>query len=511
MIYVSASSAFLNNTPLVAMVMPYATNWAKRAKVSPSKLLIPLSYASILGGTATLIGTSTNLLMNGLIIEFNQLIDNGELIINGIVVESKLSELSIFDFSIVGVPMIFIGLLYFIFLGHKLLPEHRAVLESIADSPREYMVETIIPSNSNLIGKTMEEASLRNLDGLYVVEIIRGEEKITPVGPKEVLSEHDILLFAGDTNMIGILVDNRQGLKLPEKAFSGKLDTTEMLEVVIPYNSILSGKTVKASNFRGKLDASIVAIHRNSERLSGKIGEIALQPGDLLMLLCGPDFNKRIEGNNDLYVISKKNIAPVHYQKAKAISLISGLFIAILFSFFGWVSLFQSLILLLGLMVLTKTASLSEVKKSIRFNILVIAGMSLAIGRAMMKTETADLLANGVVGSLGDFGPIAVLFGVYLITNILAAYLTNVASLSIMLPIALGAALSLGLDYMPFILVVAFASAANFITPIGYQTNLMVFGPGRYSFNDYMKVGAPLSILYMLVAVFVLAFYYKMI
>ena len=359
-----------------------------------------------------------------------------------------------------------------------------------------------------MVGKSIEDSNLRNLDGLYIVEIIRENRNISSVGPKAILEAGDILLLAGDTEKIGALLDKNLGLSLPDKARQGGVGFEEMLEVVIPYNSIFSSKSVKGSNFRAKLDASIVAIHRNGEKIRGKIGEIIMQPGDLLMLLCGPDFNKRIEGNSDLYVISQKTLLLKKVSKTKAFSLLGGLLIAVLLSSFKLVPLFQSLLFLLGLIVLTKTASLHEVKKSMRFNILVIAGMSLAIGRAMMKTGAADLLATQIVELLGNFGSLGILFGLYFITNVMAAYLTNVASLAIMLPIALGAAFGLELPFMPFVLVIAFASAANFITPIGYQTNLMVFGPGRYTFGDYMKVGFPISIVYMIVAVFILNFVY---
>ena len=508
MLYVSASSAFLNNTPLVAMVMPYANNWAEKHKISPSKLLIPLSYASILGGAATLIGTSTNLLMNGLVVEFNALIAAKELIINSTLITRPLEELGIFDFTVVGVPMIILGLIYFLTFGHKLLPSNKSIANTVSDTRREYIVETLVASNSCLVDKSIEDSNLRNLDGLYIVEIIRENRKISSVGPKAILEAGDILLLAGDTEKIGALLDKNLGLTLPEKARQFGVGFEEMLEVVIPYNSIFSSKSVKGSNFRAKLDASIVAIHRNGEKISGKIGEIIMQPGDLLMLLCGQDFNKRIEGNSDLYVISQKTLLLKKVSKIKAFSLLGGLFIAVLLSSFNMVPLFQSLLFLLGLIVLTKTASLHEVKKSMRFNILVIAGMSLAIGRAMMKTGAADLLATQIVELLGSYGSLGILFGLYFITNVMAAYLTNVASLAIMLPIALGAAFGLELPFMPFVLVIAFASAANFITPIGYQTNLMVFGPGRYTFGDYMKVGFPISMAYMIVAVFILNFIY---
>ena len=508
MLYVSGSSAFLNNTPLVAMVMPYAINWAKKNKISPSKLLIPLSYASILGGAATLIGTSTNLLVNGLVLETNSLINDGGLEINGQLITEPISELEIFDFTIVGLPMIFIGIIYMLVFGKKLLPDNKAVSDSLAESSREYIVETVVNKNSQLVGKSVEQAGLRHLEGLYLVEIIRDNEKIRSVAPEEKIMEEDVLLFAGATETLTNLIQRIPGLSLPDKVTQGLLDVKEMHEVVIPYNSVLSGKTVKESNFRAKLDAAIVAIHRNGELLSGKIGNMIMQPGDLLMLFCGRDFSKRIEGNNDIYVVSKKVIETGSKVSFRSIALILGLITAILLASIGLVSLFQSLIVLLALIVLTKTATLSEVKKGIRFNILLIAGMALALGKAMIKTGTADMIAHYLLNDLGSMGILGVMFGLYIITNIFAGYLTNIAALSIVYPIALGMAFSLGIEPKALILIVAFASAANFFTPIGYQTNLMVFGPGSYTFTDFFKVGALISIIYMFVCIFMLAYTY---
>ena len=511
MLYVSASSAFLNNTPLVAMVMPYAINWAKKYKISPSKLLIPLSYASILGGAATLIGTSTNLLVNGLVIETNSLIKETGFEVNGQIINKPLSELEIFDFSIVGIPMIFIGILYMLVFGKKLLPENKAVSDSLIESSREYIVETFVKNGSTLIGKSIEKAGLRNLEGLYLIEIIRDDEKIRSVAPEEKIREGDILLFVGATETLTNLMQSVPGLSLPEKVNMDMLNVKEMHEVVIPYNSVLSGKTVKDSNFRAKLDAAIIAIHRNGELLSGKIGDMIMQPGDLLMLFCGRDFSKRIEGNNDIYVISKKNIEVDNKLSIRSIILLTGVLAAVVMASIGLVSLFQSLIVLLALIVLTKVATLSEVKKGIRFNILLIAGMALALGKAMIKTGTADLIANLILNDLNSMGVLVIMFGLYLITNILAGYLTNVAALSIIYPIALGLAFSMNVEPKAFILLVAFASSANFFTPIGYQTNLMVFGPGRYSFTDYLKVGGGISIIYMFVCVILLAYTYGLI
>ena len=490
---ISGFSAFLNNTPLVAVMMPYVNSWCKRNNISPSKFLMPLSYAAILGGCATLIGTSTNLIVNGMVVDQN--------IIPG------LKSLDIFDFAYVGVPMIFIGFLYLLFFGEKLLPAKKDILDEFSKNTREYLVEAEIRKDSQLVGKTIEEAGLRNLKGLFLVEIIRRSFKISSVKPNIILQPDDLLIFAGDIETIADMVDSDMGLRLPSVGMLYKKKQTEVVEIVISHNSAMINKTVKEIRFRAKYDAAVIAVHRNGERISGKIGEIIIRSGDVLLLFTGADFVSRSIHTQDFYFISKVK----DFQKLepyKIWTLLGGTLSIILLAAFKIVSLFMGLIVLIMILLAMKIANPKELYKAIDYNLALIIAMSLALGTAMIKSGAAELFADSVITVFLPLGKIGLLFGIYLITSILAAYITNIAAVAIIFPISLTMAVNLNLPTMPFILVVSFAAAANFMTPIGYQTNLMVYGPGGYSFKDFFRVGFPLTMIYMVVTVSILSLIY---
>lgn len=492
-VVVAGLSAFLNNTPMVAIMMPYVHRWGKRNQIAASKLLIPLSYAAILGGCATLIGTSTNLIVNGMVID--------EQIIPG------LKPLGLFDFSLVGVPMVLLGGLYLILFGYRLLPENKDVIEYFSTQSREYLVEAQIKEKSQMIGKTLSEAGLRNLKGLYVVEISRNDQRLSAVSPTVVLKAGDVLVFAGDTNTIADMFDDNTGLVPTQAGMYTRKSNTSLVEVVVSHNSTLISKTVKDAGFRGKFDAAILAIHRNGEKVGGKIGEVRLRAGDVLLLLAGDDFVKRSNDTNDFYMISKIREFR-RLEMYKSIILVAGLIAAITLAGLKLIPLFMGLMVLVIVIQFMKIVSPKDIARSIDYNLALIIVMSLALGTAMIKTGMAEYIARFIIGVFKPFGPAGLLAGIFIITNLLAAYITNKAAAAIIFPISVSAAIQLGLPTTPFILIVAFAAAANFITPVGYQTNLMVYGPGGYSFKDYMKIGAPLTVLYLVVAVSVLYFYY---
>jgi di/tricarboxylate transporter len=491
---VGGFSAFLNNTPLVAIMMPYLYRWGKKNNIPVSKLLIPLSYAAILGGCVTLIGTSTNLIVNGLVEDQTVFPD--------------FDTLGLFDFSIVGIPMVFIGGLYLIFFAERLLPVRKDAMEDFSTKSREYMVELIVRKGSDMVGKNVAEAGLRNLKGLFLAEIIRESEAIRPVSPATLINEGDVLLFAGDTQTIVEMIDSNSGLQLSQVGMFVKKPHTEVMEIVISHNSTLISKTVKETNFRGKYDAAIIAIHRNGERITGKIGEVRLNAGDVLLLLAGDDFNSLSSETLDFYLISKiKDFRKLEWYKVAV--LLGGTALAILLHGFGVLSLFLGLTVLLIIAMLLKIASPKDIHKSLDLNLAIIIAMSLALGIAMVKTGVAHGIATYFIKAMEPMGVIGLLGGIFVITNLLASYITNKAAVALIFPISITIAHDLGLtNPTPFILIVAFAGAANFITPIGYQTNLMVYGPGGYSFKDFMKIGLPLTVLYMVVAVTMLYFYY---
>jgi di/tricarboxylate transporter len=493
MILVGGFSAFLNNTPLVAVMMPYVHSWSKRNNLSPSKLLIPLSYAAILGGCITLIGTSTNLIVNGMLAD-------QEII-------PTLKTLDMFDFAWVGVPMMAIGTVYLLFVSKKLLPDKKDVLGEFSANSRKYIVEAIVKPNSELIGKSIEEADLRNLKGLYLFQINRRGIKISAVSHEFKLEEGDGLLFAGDTETIADLVLPKSGLTLPAVGMLTHKKHIEVVEIVISHNSTLITKTVKEANFRGLFDAAVIGIHRNGERVSGKIGSVKLRAGDVLLLLGDDDFVSRTQRVQDFYFISK--VKEFRKQEAYKIGiLLGGTVLAVILSALKIVPLFMTLIVMIIVVLALKIMNPKDIATMIDFNLALIISLSLAFGTAMIKSGLAEIIADLLISVFLPLGKVGVLFGIYLITSVLAAYITNKAAVAIIFPIALTMSLNLNLNPEPFVLIVAFAAAANFMTPIGYQTNLMVYGPGGYSFKDFFKIGFPLTMIYMVITVLILSYIY---
>ncbi|MAC94207.1 MAG: SLC13 family permease [Flavobacteriales bacterium] len=489
MLLVASFSAFFNNTPLVAMMMPYVNRWSNQKKVSASKLLIPLSYAAILGGCVTLIGTSTNLIVNGMAV------DNG------------FEPLGIFDFTAVGLPMLILGVLYLSLFGNKLLPSKSTDAEKLYKQSREFFIETMVKSNSPLLGKTVENAGLRNLKGLYLVELIRDEHSITPVSPDEILQEEDTLIFAGETTAVEEISKSDLGLTLP-KTVERMIDKKSSInEIVVSFNSSLIGKKVMDTDFRARFDAAIVAVHRNGEKLSGKIGEIELRAGDVLLVFSGSDFLSRTKNNQAFYILTHIE-EPEDINVTKVSLVFLSLLASIIISATTTIPLIIGLSVVLMLAIFMKIVPLNEIRKGMDFELIMLIAFGLAFGKAMINSGAslyiADLfmLLNNYVGSIGF------LMIMFIVTNILAAYITNKAAVAILFPISIALAADLGFNPIPFILIVSFGAAANFITPIGYQTNLMVYGPGGYSFKDFMKVGMPLTILYMIVSALILNYIY---
>jgi len=489
MIWVAGLSAFLNNTPLVAVMMPYVKLWSEKHNISPSKLLMPLSYAAILGGCATLIGTSTNLIVNGLVVDQD--------IIPG------LPALNIFDFVYVGFPMIIIGAIYIYLFGNKILPDNKATEDKSTENKRNYLVETQVKKNSNLVGKSVGESGLRSIYGLYLVEI-RRQNRVLFIVSNNLLIE---AVFAGDKAPIADLMDANSGLTIPSVGMLHRKKRTEVVEVVVSHNSFFIGKILKQINFRSRFDAAVISIHRNQERISGEMHGVEIKAGDVLLLYAGDQFRKRIKDTRDFYLISRiKEFSKV--ETYKIVILVGGLLLAIFLSAFKIISLFMGLIILLLVSFILKLTNPKDLTRSIDYNLGLIIVMSLALGIAMTKSGAAPMFANFFISIFTPLGKYGILIGIFVITSILGAYITGKAAVALIFPIALTMSLKLGLDPKPFILTVAYAAAANFITPIGYQTNLMIYGPGNYSFKDFFRLGLPLTILYMIVTVLILSLIY---
>lgn len=478
---VAVLSSFVNNTPVVALMTPYVFNYGQKNKIAPSKLLIPLSYATIMGGMITLIGTSTTLVLNGFIKDATD------------------RELDFNDLLLLGLGVTVTGILFIAYIGHYLLPNRTDSLQEFSKNYRQYMLEAQLAKNSPLIGKTVKEAGLRNLQGVYLVEIMRSGKYMAPVDPNETIGKEDVLFFAGDTDNIMDLIKDEKGIILPEKASAYHRDKIEVIEAVVSNFTPMIGKTVKEADFRKRYDAAIIAIHRNGEKLSGKIGDIEIQPSDVLLLYTGRDFQNRVDLHRDLFVINKvRDIAEPGRKKYYALALIL-IGTAVLLITKG-LALFPSLLIIFTVMILFRLIGLPDIRREIDFNLVGILVLSLAIGQAMIVSGAGALVADWIIDLIAPYGKIVLLMGVILLTNLLTSFVVNVGAISITFPISLSLCQTMGMDPMPFFLGIAYSASGAFLTPIGYQTNMIIFGPGSYRFSDFIRIGLPVTVLYLSVA-----------
>lgn len=468
------ASAFLNNTAVVATLISTVTS---NPYHSASRLLIPLSYAAILGGTTTLIGTSTNLIINSL------LLAEGE------------TPFGFFDFAIFGFSVFVVcGILLF-FLS-PLFPTHKE-----EEKPsKAYFIETEVEKNSPLCGKSITESKLRNLGTLFLVEIVRKGAMVSPVSPGEIIQPEDKLIFSGDVNDIHQL-DQFKGLTT--FAGSNGLLQQNLKEVVISNQSILVGKTLKMVGFRSLFDAAVVAIHRGGEQLSAKFGNINLRPGDNLILAIGDDFLTRKNLHKNFFIVSETNF-PKKLSGKQEVVVISGFVVAIFASILGLVPLFESVFYYLAMLTLTKSLSASEIKQHLPLDLWLIIVSALSLATALDHSGFLAKLSSWVSLHIDNFSPMWALIFVYLFTLTLTELVTNNAAAALSFPIAYGIAQGLEANMATFIMAVAMGASASFITPYGYQTNLMVFNTGRYHMLDFCRVGLPISVLYSLTVLILL-------
>jgi di/tricarboxylate transporter len=480
-VVVASLSSVLNNTPIVALFIPYVQSWGKRTGIHPSKFLIPLSYIAMLGGMITLIGTSTNLVLNGFLEQ------NGE----------PLFRIS--DFLIPGLMVTLVGIVYLLVIGYRILPDRTDLIDEFSSNRREYLVETKIKEGSPIVGKTIAEAGLRNLRGVFLLEIIRQGKIISSVEPNMVLMEKDSLVFAGNLETIVDLVDGQQGLYVNEHTNFEQDDQRQIIEAVIPSNSEMNGKSVRDLNFRNRYDAGIIAIHRNGERLSGKIGDMRVQSGDLLLLAVGQRFNENEKARRDLYLVTQHREYEPRPLLPRVAVVITAI-ILIIFGLLGTIDLFIAAMVLLGMMGITGILTLKDLREEMDFNLLLLLVGALALGEAFLSSGASEIVGNSIMSLIGTDMLWQGILGLYVLTFVLTSFISNAAAVAIAFPIAFSLSHHYGVSGMPIYLAIAFAASCAFATPIGYQTNLMVYGPGRYRFVDFVKVGLPLSVIYSVLA-----------
>jgi di/tricarboxylate transporter len=474
---VAGMSAFLNNTPVVAMFLPAVNDWARKNRLPISKLLIPLSYASILGGTCTLIGTSTNLVVNGLLTR-----------------ESGLSSLGMFEIAWVGLPAAVLGIAYLFFFGRWLLPDREPVMRDL-DDPRKYTVEMLVQPGSPLVGKTVEAAGLRHLPGMYLMEVERAGEVLPAVAPHQRLLANDRLVFVGVVESVVDLQRFRGLVSASDQVFKLGSPRPErsLTEAVVSDSCPLVGKNIREGRFRNIYNAAVIAVARNGERIHGKIGDIVLRPGDTLLLEADPGFADRQHNSRDFFLLNKlRDSRPLRHDRA--LTAIAILAVMVFVVTFEWLPMLQAAMLAAGVMLLTGCVTGGVARTAVDWKVLIAIAASFGLGHALEKTGAAHLIAESMIGlALGD--PWVTLVVVYLVTMLFTELITNNAAAVLMFPIALSTSQTLGVSFMPFAVGIMMAASASFSTPIGYQTNLMVYGPGGYRFSDYFKVGMPLNLL----------------
>ncbi|XEC93770.1 SLC13 family permease [Paenibacillus tarimensis] len=482
MLPVSALSGFMNNTPIVSMLIPVVRQWGKQAGIAPSKLLIPLSYAAILGGTMTLIGTSTNLFVHGLLLE------------------RGLPGFSMFDFFVIGFPLSLIACVYMVFAGRKLLPCTADTEETLERETDDYCIPFLVPKGSKYIGKTLQKAKLRQLNQCFLVEIIRGARTIVPPSHAEEIQENDILIFSGDILSMKQLADPVNLIFYTENPLKDRT-TAQLVEVMIPEASPLMNKRIKEIRFRSTYNAAVVAIRRQNMKIASGIGNTLLKRGDVLVLLTGKDFCQTWSKTKNFYIISSlETSATISTKKSLAIvSLILGV---VALSAFQVISIFHAALIGVIILFLTKTVTSTDAKSAIDLNVVIVMGSSVGIGYAVEKSGLSDLILSGLFHDRAmSFFTVTLIM--YLLTNVLTELIHNLAAAALTFPIGSSMAISMGYDPALIALVIAVAASCSFISPIGYQTNLMVYGPGRYTFRDYLKVGLPLSLICMGTTLFI--------
>lgn len=459
-------SSFTNNTAVVASLI---TAIKDNPNHSPSKLLLPLSYTAILGGTITLIGTSTNL------------------IVNGFAVDAGMAPLGFFDFTLVGLGALSVGLIT-ILVMLKCLPDNGKNSQEVVP----FYLEGKVQTGSKLINRTVEENGLRDLKDLFLAEIIRDGNRICAVTPQHIIQQDDILLFVGDIKSVPLLT-RFDGLKVVHDKH--EKDIEHLVEVVVSQSSKLIGKTVKEARFREQFHAAVIAIRRGHDRLQGGLGQVRLQAGDSLILAPGKSFYDLTNLKREFVYISGLDLQT--HLGAKQSNIVLSSFAGVLgLSILGAVPLVKGLLVLLIGLMLCGTIKLSEIKRRFPIELLAVVGSAIGLAKLMIGTGLAGQISDAMFVVLGDFGPYGAFIAIFLMTVLFTELITNNAAAALSFPVAYSLAIGFNVEPLPFIMAVAFGASASFISPFGYQTNLMVYSAGNYRLKDYVMMGLPLSIIY---------------
>jgi di/tricarboxylate transporter len=472
----AGASALFNNTPLVAMLIPDVVSWCRRNGEQASRFLLPLSYAAILGGTLTVLGTSTNLVVSGLVR------DSGD------------DPFGMFEVAKVGLPVVLVGGIVLFVISIPLLPSRDAVADRIAADSRSFTVEMRVRDHPSIAGLSVEDAGLRHLNGVYLVQLSRSGRPLAAVGPDEILAPGDTLTFAGE-------VDNVLDLQRMPGLESVMRDQVEQIatgnrtlyEVVIGRMSPVSGRTLRESDFRARYNAAVLAIHRAGQPIQGKLGDVRLRHGDTLVVVAGSDFRGRYGQGTDFLVVAELDApAPTADSKAPVVAAVGLAFLAL--TSFEVVSTVEGALLAAAAIIATRVLTFTEAKRAVDLDVILLIGAAFGLGAAVQESGLASEIADGFLDAFEGLGTFGLVLGIVLATSILTEVVTNNAAAVVIFPIAVAVAGPAGIDPRLMAIAVAVAASTSFLSPIGYQTNTMVYGPGGYRFVDYIRSGLPLTI-----------------
>lgn len=478
-----AVSGFVNNIPLVAMLMPRVTGWAKRRGLASSTFLMPLSFGAILGGMLTVIGTSTNL------------------VVSGKMAESGLGPMSFFETGLVGLPIAIGGLLIIVALGPKVLSSRKSAGAEFEEELRHYTIEMTVDTGGSVDGKTVVEAGLRALSGVFLVSIDRGDTTIAPATPSTVLRGGNILRFAGRIEQV-LDLQRIPGLTLAEHHHVSDLPhpTAEYFSVVVGSDSPLVGRTLKEVGFRAKYQAAVIAIHRADHRIEEKLGDVSIRVGDTLVVVADPAFRSRWQNRSDFLIVAPMDGSEPPRAPGAARTLMI-LVAMIVLAALDIVPILQGALVAAILLIVIGILTADEARRAVDLEVIGVIASAFGLAAAVETSGLAATVSRELVDVFGGIGPRGILLGVILATVLVTELVTNNAAALLMFPIAVAAAESASLDPRGMAVAVAIAASTSFLTPIGYQTNTMVYGPGGYRFSDYIKLGLPVTTLVVIVLV----------
>jgi di/tricarboxylate transporter len=470
-------SAFVNNTTLVAMTIPAVVDISARRNLPASRFLMGVSYAAILGGVVTAIGTSTNLTVSGLL------------------VDAGMRPLGLFEPTLVGLPIAIAGVAAVVFLSPRLLPDRSPVSGELSEAGRDFTVTMRVKRNGEADGATVSEAGLRQLQGVFLVEIQRDGRSIAPVAPDERLEGGDLLTFVGRVDNV-VDLQRVRGLTSAEARQIRHLAGTvhAFYEVVVGAGGDMVGQTLKEVDFRARYDAAVIAIHRAGHRVNAKLGDVTLRVGDTLLTLSDAEFRARWRDRPDFAVIAPlSGISPRQPRRAWLVAAVGVGFVLATGS--GQVPILHASVAAAMVVVATRVLTLRQARDAVDLQIVVLIAAAFGLGAAVSSSGLAEAVAGGLVSAMSPLGDIGSLAAVMVATIILTELVSHNAAAALMFPIAVAAAATIGADPRPFVVAVMMGASLSFLTPLGYQTNLMVYGLGGYRFSDFSRVGVPLNVV----------------